>query len=71
MYKTVQGDTFDIVAKKVLGSELYMDRLIKANPAYQSFVIFPAGIELNVPVVDKASSLQNNNMFPPWKRGQK
>ena len=34
MYKTIQGDTWDIVAKKLLGSEMYMSDLIRVNPDY-------------------------------------
>ena len=32
MYKTVQGDTWDIISKKVYGTEKYMIRLMQENP---------------------------------------
>lgn len=67
MYKTIQGDTWDILAKKLLGSEMYMSDLIRANPDYQEYVIFPAGIELSVPEVEKTTA-QEESMLPPWKR---
>lgn len=64
-YTTIQGDTFDIIAKKIYGSEEYMTDLLKANKQYNEYVIFSAGIEITCPVVDaqKLSFLQ-----PPWKR---
>ena len=46
MYKTVQGDTWDIISKKIYGTELQMHVLIVANPAARDVVIFPAGVEL-------------------------
>lgn len=67
MYKTIQGDTWDVVAKKLLGSEMHMSDLIRANPDYQEYVIFPAGIELNVPEVEQTTA-QEESMLPPWKR---
>lgn len=67
MYKTTQGDTWDVVAKKLLGNEMYMSELIRANPDCQEYVIFPAGIELNVPEVEKTTA-QEESMLPPWKR---
>lgn len=67
MYKTIQGDTWDILAKKLLGSEMYMSDLIRANPDYQEYVIFPAGIELNIPEVEQITA-QEESMLPPWKR---
>ena len=31
-YTTVQGDTWDLIAYKILGAEHYMQQLIEANP---------------------------------------
>ncbi len=64
MYKTTQGDTWDLISFRVYGSESFMDKLIKANPDHQDIVIFPAGIELITPVVDSQQSVN----LPPWKR---
>lgn len=65
MYKTVQGDTWDIISKKVYGTELQMHLLIAANPAARDVVIFPAGVELQTPVMTKKAA----ETLPPWKRG--
>jgi phage tail protein X len=63
---TIQGDTWDIIAKKTLGSEYYMSDLIDANPDYRETVIFPANVRLNIPDITTATTPQN---IPPWKRG--
>ena len=41
MYQTIQGDTFDKIAKKIYDDEFLMDVLIKANPEHSRTVIFP------------------------------
>jgi phage tail protein X len=64
-YTTVQGDTWDIIAKKTMGNERYMSLLLNANPKNQLMVIFPAGIVLDIPPAPPTSP-QN---LPPWKRG--
>ena len=65
VYTTIQGDTWDIVAYKVYGNEMYMDTLMKANLEYKDIFIFPAGIVLSLPEID----LQVSESLPPWKRG--
>lgn len=63
-YKTVQGDTWDIVSFKVYGREKYMDRLITANPDHRNTVFFPAGVALEVPEITDPVP----DTLPPWKR---
>lgn len=64
LYTTSQGDMWDQLAKNLLGSELLMGKLIAANPAHSSTVIFSAGVVLTVPEV-----VQQPSMFPqpPWR----
>lgn len=66
MYKTVQGDTWDLISWKNYGSEFYIDELMEANPRLMNYVIFPAGIEVIIP---KAAQKTNSENLPPWKRG--
>lgn len=65
-YTTTQGDTWDIIAKKVYGEELLLDVLIEANIKHRQTVIFSAGIKLNVPEIDTEETDLN---LPIWKRG--
>lgn len=64
-YTTISGDMWDSIAYRQMGNEKYMDVLIKSNIQYRNVVIFPAGIELNIPEVKEEVSMQ----LPPWKRG--
>ncbi|MDY3739389.1 MAG: phage tail protein [Selenomonadaceae bacterium] len=64
IYKTVLGDTWDIIAKKQMGGERYASKLISANQNYVSTIIFSAGISLNIPDIDP----EIPSILPPWKR---
>lgn len=63
-YITISGDTWDIVAYKVYGNEMYMDMLIKANMEYKDIYIFPAGINLFLPEIN----VEVSETLPPWKQ---
>lgn len=62
-YKTIQGDTWDIIAKKVYGKEKYLDYLMKNNYELLEYFIFPAGIELNIPELPE----ETNSDLPKWR----
>ena len=64
-YTTVSGDTWDIVAYKAYGNEMYMYTLIKANIEYKDTYIFPAGVVLTLPEIE----LTVSESLPPWKQG--
>lgn len=64
-YVTIQGDMWDGIAKKTLGSEYYMTDLIDANPEHRETVVFPANVRLTIPEI----STPIPQKLPPWKRG--
>ena len=64
-YTTVQGDMWDGIAHKTLGSVALTDRIMWANRRYLGFYIFPAGIMLNVPEAERKSAVEG---MPPWKK---
>ena len=51
IYKTIAGDTWDLIAYQQLGDEKYMRELIEANPALSEILRFDAGTEIKVPVL--------------------
>lgn len=63
-YTTVQGDTWDMIALRQLGSERYTSLLMEANTNHIGTVIFSAGIKLAIPEI--ATPLPES--LPPWKR---
>ena len=69
-YSTQQGDTFDIIAFRLFGDELYMDELIKANFEHRKTLIFGSGVVLNVPEIDTETPQTSNENLPIWKRGE-
>lgn len=64
-YTTISGDTWDMVAYKAYGDEMYMDKLIKANIEHKDTYIFSAGVTLTLPEID----LEVSETLPPWKQG--
>lgn len=63
-YTTIQGDTWDVIALKTLGNEMYMSQLVEANIDYADIVVFPAGYVINIPEIQAT----NSELLPPWKR---
>ena len=64
VYQTVQGDTWDAIAYKRLGSTDYTDQLITANLEHVGTLLFPAGVTLRLPEI----STKTSGSLPPWKR---
>jgi phage tail protein X len=62
---TRQGDTWDMLSYRAYGDEHHMHKLIAANIAYRDTVIFPYGVVLDVPMVEKTITAED---LPPWKR---
>lgn len=62
-YRTIQGDTWDVIAYREYANENLVSVLIEANEEYCGFVKFPAGIILDVPEIISPKSAT----LPPWK----
>ena len=67
LYTTVQGDMWDMIAYKEMGSVDYTDDLMNANSSLLGYYAFPAGVTLTIPdVVERGAST-----LPPWKQVQR
>lgn len=66
IYTTIQGDTWDGIAKKAIGSEYFMSDLMAANLQFRNTVIFSGGVSLVIPKVDTS---EVPSTMPAWKRG--
>ena len=62
-YITKSGDTWDMIAKEVYGSEYHADVLMAANAAHIETFIFQAGVELSTPALED----ERTRLMQPWK----
>ena len=63
-YTTVQGDKWDSIAHKLLGSTDHTDKLMNANPKFRDVYMFPSGVTLVIPEVSRSAGTD----LPPWKK---
>lgn len=63
-YTTSQGDTWDLMAYDLYGSEQYMHLLMQANMPLIDTLVFSAGVVINVP--DLLPEMPSN--LPFWKQ---
>lgn len=64
-YQTIQGDTWDIIAKKVYGDEKHMDFLMAHNFPLLDQLVFSTGVQVKVP--DLPENVSSD--LPPWRQG--
>ncbi|MGM9598694.1 MAG: tail protein X [Faecousia sp.] len=64
-YTTVQGDMWDSIAYKTLGSVEHTNRIMSANPSLYKYFVFPAGVVVNIP---DSNTGRNYDNLPPWKK---
>ena len=64
VYKTISGDTWDIIAKKVYGDEKYTTFLMENNKnMLLGYFIFPAGVEVTIEELPK----EDISNMPEWR----
>ena len=69
VYRTVSGDTWDLISYKVYGSEGYFHDLIRSNLRLIDIAIFDANIPVIIPEITDEEN-DNDERLPPWKRGE-
>ena len=62
VYKTKSGDTWDVIAKEVYGSEAYTAFLMENNQRLLNYFVFPEGITLVIK--DKPEEV---TLLPDWR----
>lgn len=68
VYKTVSGDTWDLISYKLYGSEQYFYQLMRANLTLLSIAVFDSNIPIIVPEITPIASAVETSKLPPWKR---
>lgn len=69
VYRTVSGDTWDLISYKVYGSEGYFHDLIRSNLRLIDIAVFDANIPVIIPEITDEEN-DNDERLPPWKRGE-
>jgi phage tail protein X len=65
-YETMQGDKWDLIAWQRYGDTCYANKLMAVNPQYLDYYIFPAGIELQLPIITPKQTALSD--LPPWRQ---
>ena len=63
-YTTRVGDTFDALALTMYNDERLADRIIRFNPDHADVIIFDAGVQLRLPIVESDVTPAT---LPPWR----
>ena len=63
-YTTAQGDMWDSIAFREMGSVDYTDQLMNVNQRYREYYTFPAVVVLTIP----DPILPVSDALPPWKK---
>lgn len=66
-YTTISGDTWDMIAYRVYRNELWADKLMEANYPYLDYMVFPAGIVLNIPEETAYRDAGTSGTAPEWR----
>jgi phage tail protein X len=64
-YTTNERDTFDLIAYRQYGNELLASLIIQENIRYADTLIFDAGVELQIPVINEQ---EVDESLPPWRK---
>lgn len=62
-YETVQGDTWDMIAKRAYGDEKYAGYLMESNRLLLDYLIFPGGVTLSIPELTEEQDAD----LPIWR----
>ena len=63
LYETICGDTWDTIAYKVYGKEIYTDYLMENNYDLLDIFVFSAGTKVYIPKLPK----ETVDDLPPWR----
>lgn len=64
VYRTIQGQTWDQIAKLVYQDETKAGILMEQNPELISIFIFSDGVLVKIPSLEIGSCVE----LPPWRR---
>ncbi|WP_153799078.1 tail protein X [Foetidibacter luteolus] len=65
---TKGGERWDNIALSEYGNPAMMGDIIAANPGIDITDTLPAGVVLDIPIIQKADVATSSENVPPWKR---
>lgn len=65
-YTTKDGDRWDLLAYEYYGDSAKYEPIILANPLAPIMPILPAGLTLQIPLIEDETEESEENL-PPWK----
>ena len=68
VYRTISGDTWDLISYKLFDSEQYFHQLMRANLNLLSIAVFDSNVPIIVPEIDVSNNNVDKSKLPPWKR---
>jgi hypothetical protein len=67
-HTTIDGQRWDQIALLMYGDASKGPDLIRANPNVPVYDVFPSGIVLDIPIIERSNILTDAEKLPPWKR---
>lgn len=67
-YRTIQGDTWPLIAYKAYGDSMEFVRIIDANKPLEITEVLPSGLQINIPILEETGNGVQSALLPPWKR---
>ena len=67
-YTTIGGERWDSIATARYGDPAKMGDLIAANVDIPFYDVFPGGVVVNVPIIERVTVMTSLEQAPPWKR---
>ena len=69
VYRTIEGDRWDLIAYKAYGDATKFVGLLEANKPLAISQVLRAGLKINIPILkDEKSGSVQSELLPPWKR---
>ncbi len=65
---TIGGERWCDIAQEYYGDSKKMNDIIKANPGVPLYDVFPGGVVLGIPIINKAEVKTDAELLPPWKQ---
>lgn len=67
-HTTTDGQRWDQISTEYYGTAEKMNLIISANPDVPVYDVFPGGVVLDIPIIEKSEVETDLEKLPPWKK---